>query len=56
MMLSHTPPGDVDATGSIIPASPSPLTPSELKAAGGSGRAGRRTNSGKVWVNQIAPR
>jgi hypothetical protein len=54
-ILSAAPPADVEATGSIVPA-PSPLTPSELKAAAGSGRAGRLTKNGKVWVKQISPR
>ena len=55
MILSRIPPVDVDETGSIVPAAPSPLTPSELRAAAGSGRTGSRTRSSKVWVEQISP-
>jgi hypothetical protein len=55
-ILSGTPPVDVDATGSIAPPAPFPLTPSELKAAAGSGRAEPRSKGSKVWVKQISPR
>ena len=56
MTLSNTPPVDVDTTGSIVPAPPSPLTPSELRAAAGTGRTSRRTKDDKVWIKQISPR
>ena len=55
MTLSRTPPFDVDVTGSIVPAAPSRLTPSELRAAAGSGRVSRHIKGSKIWVNQISP-
>jgi hypothetical protein len=54
MILSRVPSGDVDATGSIVTA-PSQLSPSELRAAAGSGRTSGRTSRSKVWIQQIPP-